>query len=93
MNHTLGSTSFIALYSPYEICEIEREIYAKLNSIFIRLDQRPSQDVLNVLDHVNGITGTERGGYEFSVGLHAFGARNTNFSSYEIQKDENYRLL
>ena len=60
--HSLGFMSLVAVYAPTEVCETEEEMfYDKLDSV---LDQCSHRDALIVLGDFNGVTGTERVGYE-----------------------------
>ena len=44
------------------------------------MDQCPRRDARIILGDFNAVTGTERDGYEISVGPHGSGTRNDNSS-------------
>ena len=63
--------SVVAVYAPTELCKTEEEMFcAKLDSV---LDECPCRDALIVMGDFNAVTGTERAGYEISVGPHGSG--------------------
>ena len=67
----------ITVYTPTEMYEANKEMYAKLDSV---LDQCPLWDTLIVLGYFDAATDTIRAGYELCVGPHDSGTRNTNSS-------------
>ena len=81
LKHTLGFISLIAVYAPTEVYELEEKevFYAKLDSV---VDQCSPRDTLVVLGDFNGVTGTDRAGYELCVGPHGSSTRNINSSLF-----------
>lgn len=68
--------ALVVVYVPTEVCGTkEKVLNTKLDSV---LDQCPLQDTIIVLGNFNATTGTDRVGYELSVGPHGSDARNTN---------------
>ena len=77
ISHSLGVISLVSIYAPTEASDltVKDVFYATLKSL---VDQCPRRDTLLVLGDFNASNGTERDGYETSVGPHGSGTVNLN---------------
>ncbi|XP_076053686.1 uncharacterized protein LOC143032686 [Oratosquilla oratoria] len=75
LNHTVDFISFIALYTPTEVYNLEeKEMFESI------VDQYPPDDTLIVLGDFNAVPSTDKDGYEVCIGFYISGTRMINSS-------------